>query len=51
MDLENLARDAFGRVDDIFDNAVNQGDNETVNMNSDEDEEDWNEEKLAEFGT
>lgn len=49
VDLENLARDAFGRVDDIFDNAINEDGHGSLNNSDDEDEDEWNEENLQDL--
>ena len=46
VDVENMARDAFGRVDELFDDAVNCDGPEFMESNNTEAEEEWNEANL-----
>jgi hypothetical protein len=46
VDIENMARDAFTRIDDIHNEAVNDGNQAPVDDNNMEGDEQWNEENL-----
>ena len=46
VDIENMARDAFTRIDDIHNDAVNNGEQAPMDANNIEEDEQWNEENL-----
>jgi hypothetical protein len=46
VDIENMARDAFTRIDDIHNDAVDNGEQAPMDANIIEGEEQWNEVNL-----
>jgi hypothetical protein len=46
VDIENMARDAFTRFDDIHNEAINDGDNAAMDDNNVEGDDQWNEVNL-----